>query len=103
MAGILIDFFKADPKYGVTLIGGCQWWWRKEKEKEWAKVFRRFDIISPWSVGRYGDIAGADGFRQNLIVPDLAAAASYGREYMPVIFPGFSWFNLNGGPLKRQN
>ena len=58
-------------------------------------------LFSPWSVGRYGDIAGADNLRQNLIVPDLAEAAANGREYLPVIFPGFSWFNLNGGPLNQ--
>jgi hypothetical protein len=52
-------------------------------------------------VGRYGYLAGADHFRQNLIEPDLAEATAQGREYLPVIFPGFSWFNLNGGPLNQ--
>src|SRR5262249_56903692 len=72
-----------------------------QSDPAWAAVFRSFDIISPWSVGRYGDIPGADNFRQNLIVPDMAEAAANGREYMPVIFPGFSWFNLYGGPLNQ--
>ena len=51
LANRIIDFFKNDPKYGVTLIGGCQLYWRTEKDAKWAKVFRRFDVISPWNVG----------------------------------------------------
>src|SRR6185369_7303596 len=33
--------------------------------------------------------------------PDLADTASHGLDYMPVIFPGFSWHNLNGGLLNQ--
>ena len=99
----VVNFFKSA---GLTVMGGLPTYWRTlnndaQSDPAWAAVFRSFDIISPWSVGRYGDIAGADNFRQNLIVPDMADAAANGREYMPVIFPGFSWFNLNAGPLNQ--
>jgi hypothetical protein len=99
----VITFFKS---VGLTVMGGLPTYWRTlngdaQSDPAWAAVFRSFDIISPWSVGRYGDDAGADNFRQNLIVPDLAEAAANGREYMPVIFPGFSWFNLTGGQLNQ--
>jgi hypothetical protein len=99
----VINFFKSA---GLTVMGGLPTYWRTlnndaQSDPAWAAVFRSFDIISPWSVGRYGDIAGADNFRQNLIVPDMAEAAANGREYLPVIFPGFSWFNLNAGPLNQ--
>jgi hypothetical protein len=99
----VISFFK---NAGLTVMGGLPTYWRTlnndaQSDPAWVPVFRSFDIISPWSVGRYGDIAGADDFRQNLIVPDMAEAAANGREYMPVIFPGFSWFNLIGGPLNQ--
>jgi hypothetical protein len=99
----VITFFKSA---GLTVMGGLPTYWRTlnndaQSNPAWAAVFRSFDIISPWSVGRYGDLAGADNFRRNLIVPDLAEAIAHGRDYMPVIFPGFSWFNLNGGPLNQ--
>ena len=98
-----INFFKAA---GCTVMGGVPTHWRTlnhdaQTNAAWAAVFRSFDIISPWSVGRYGDNAGADNFRTNVITPDLAAATNAGCEYMPVIFPGFSWHNLNGGPLNQ--
>jgi hypothetical protein len=99
----VINSFKAA---GCTVMGGLPTYWRTlnndaQSNPAWAAAFRSFDIISPWAVGRYGDNAGADNFRVNLIVPDLAAAISAGREYMPVIFPGFSWHNLNAGPLNQ--
>lgn len=84
---------------GFTVMGGVPTYWRtlnndSQSDPAWAEVYRAFDIISPWAVGRYGDNAGADSFKQNLIAPDLALATSLGRDYMPVIFPGFSWHNL---------
>jgi hypothetical protein len=98
-----INFFKAA---GCTVVGGVPAGWRTLKndaqtDPAWAAVFRSFDVISPWSVGRYGDDAGADVFQQDVTVPDLAEATKAGREYMPVVFPGFSWHNLNGGRLNQ--
>ena len=98
-----INFFKST---GCTVIGGVPADWRTLKndaqtDAAWAAVFRSFDIISPWSVGRYADDAGADNFARQVIAPDLAAATAAGCGYMPVIFPGFSWHNSNGGPLNQ--
>ena len=99
----VIDWFKAA---GCTVVGGVPTHWRTlnhdaQTNAAWASVFRSFDVISPWSVGRFDDNAGADSFRQNVIAPDLAEATKAGRDYMPVVFPGFSWHNLNGGKLNQ--
>ncbi len=98
-----IGFFKAA---GTTVVGGVPAYWRTldrdaQTNAAWAAVFRSFDVISPWSVGRYADDAGADNFAREVIVPDLVVAAAAGREYMPVIFPGFSWHNLKGGAVNQ--
>ena len=98
-----INYFKAA---GCTVMGGVPVGWRTlnrdaQTNSAWAAVFRTFDVISPWSVGRYGDDSGADNFRKNFIAPDLAEARQAGREYMPVVFPGFSWHNLHGGKLNQ--
>jgi len=106
-AQTVIDHFKSS---GVTLMGGVPTYWRtlnndSQSDPAWATVYRSFDIISPWAVGRYGTTNGADNFKQDLIIPDLADANSHGLGYMPVIFPGFSWVNLmqgmNGSTLNQ--
>jgi hypothetical protein len=53
------------------------------------------DVISPWTVGHYRTQAEADAFRKSFIEPDMALAKRLKIEYMPVIFPGFSWHNLS--------
>jgi hypothetical protein len=83
----------------TTLVGGVPTYWRtltkdSKSEAKWADVYRSYDVISPWSVGRFGDEKGAENFIKNLVVPDLAETKRLGLGYMPVIFPGFSWYNL---------
>jgi len=98
-----IDWFKAA---GCTVMGGLPTHWRTltsdaQTNPGWSNAFRSFDVISPWSVGRYGNITEVDNFRVNQIVPDLADCTSHGIDYLPVIFPGFSWTNLNNGPFNQ--
>jgi hypothetical protein len=98
-----INFFKSA---GCTVMGGVPSYWRtltadSQSNPAWAAVYRSYDIINPWMVGRFADQAGADNFKQNVIVPDLTEATANGRDYMPVIFPGFSWHNLLAGPVNQ--
>ena len=100
-AQALIDWFHKDApeKYRASIMGGVPEGWRTGTNSAhsgaaWANVYRSLDIISPWAVGRFADNAGADRFNQNFIVPDLLETKRLGIEYMPVIFPGFSWRNL---------
>jgi len=99
----VIGFFKSA---GLTVIGGVPPYWRTQKEESkagagWAKVYRSFDIIQPWMVGRFENWQGADDFKRRVIVPDLAEARSLGVGYMPVVFPGFSWHNQKHGRLNQ--
>lgn len=84
---------------GVTILGGVPAWWRERRgdaddDPGWAEVWPKLDVISPWTVGRYADEAGADTYREKNLIPDIAAAKELKVEYMPVVFPGFSWANL---------
>ncbi|MCE9629650.1 MAG: xylosidase/arabinosidase [Planctomycetia bacterium] len=57
------------------------------------------DVVSPWTVGRYGNPADVVRHAERDWKPDIAWCAERGIDYLPVAFPGFSWHNLRGGPL----
>jgi hypothetical protein len=96
VANRILDFLRNDSRYGVTLIGGCQWTWRTEKDPEWAKVFRRFDIISPWNTGNFAKVDGHKQASTGSWPEDLEEAKKAGMGYLPVLYPGFGWTNLKG-------
>ena len=81
---------EAEERYQATVMGGVDatsW----QTNTAWYNVFRMFDIVSPWSVGRYRNNAGADAYRTNYLVPNLQACTQSGIDFMPVVWPGFSW------------
>jgi hypothetical protein len=84
---------------GFTVMAGVPWHWRTLKgdatvDLKLHDVLRGADIISPWAVGRYGTPKDAE-FRINAVhETDVAWCAQHGKDYLPVIFPGFSWRNL---------
>jgi hypothetical protein len=51
----------------------------------------------PWSVGRYKTPEDAEAILKVAQASDLEWVSRYGLEYMPVIYPGFSWYNLSAG------
>lgn len=104
MAQAIIDYFKSDPDYGGNfVIGGVPTFWRtltadSETDPDWANVYRSFDVIHPWMVGRVANDNDIDNFVTNVWQPDLTETANLGIGYMPVVFPGFSWDNLMQQP-----
>lgn len=108
-AAELIDFFKnnPEPRYRVTLLGGVPARWRtltrdSQTDPKWAPVYRSFDIISPWTVGRFSDLPGVDRFYADEVAGDLLETRRLRVGYMPVLYPGFSWHNMNPtAPLNR--
>ena len=52
------------------------------------------DIISPWTVGRYSSLGLVEHHAQACWQPDIAWCREHGKEYLPVVFPGFSWHNM---------
>ena len=93
----VINWFKAN---GCFVIGGVPTNWRTstgDSKPGFNSIYNAYDMISPWSVGRFGDIAGADNFKNNYLAPDLSYCTANNLLYQPVVFPGFAWSNWNGG------
>jgi hypothetical protein len=93
----IIDFFRNNPdaRYRSTLLAGGIADWRSNPT--WAPIFAQVDVVSPWAVGAFGDDAGADNYLETVMKPDLATTKSRGQDYLPILFPGFSWTNLTHG------
>ena len=93
----LIEYLRegAEPRYRTALVGGVPVQWRtltgdSRTDPAWADVYRSFDVISPWTVGGYGDETGADLFKRQLLIPDVEDTAAAGAAYMAVVWPGLS-------------
>lgn len=97
----LIAWFK---EQGYYVIGGVPTHWREcviDSKPDFLDAYRAFDMISPWFVGRFGGLAGADEYLEKQWKPDFDATRELGVDYMPVIWPGFAWWNLHGGPRNQ--
>ena len=101
----LLAFFHADGPYHATVYGGVTTDWRTRTDCVagvcWSDALGQFDVISPWSVGTYVDAASAYAYG-NTVRADIAAATAAGRDYAPVVFPGFSWHNKTPGAPTNQ-
>ncbi len=92
---------------GLTVMLGVPTGWRtldrdSTKDARLHKAIRQADIISPWTVGRYRDGRGVKRHAGRRWKGDITWCRDAGLEYLPVVFPGFSWVNLKGEPEDRQ-
>jgi hypothetical protein len=100
-----LDFFdrlrslSAQNGVNVTLFGTVPRDWRTG-QPQWSKVFRSFDVISPWMPGAIRDSQQINTYVEHTLKADLAETQRLGIGYMPVVFPGFSWANLKRDPSK---
>ena len=71
------------------------------KDPKLLDVLKLADIISPWTVGRYGNTNGAAAYARDVLKPDITWCTAQKIDYLPVLFPGFSWFNMYGENFNR--
>jgi hypothetical protein len=97
----LISWFK---EQGFYVIGGIPTNWREcviDSKPDFQDVYQSLDMISPWFVGRFSGLSGADEYLDKQWKQDFAQTQSLGIDYMPVIWPGFAWWNLHSGPRNQ--
>jgi len=94
----LVEFLTAD---GCSVMLGVPTGFR-ELDRDAVKnpalhdVLKLADVISPWTVGRYRNPAEAKRHGEKTWQPDVAWCAERKLDFLPVAFPGFSWFNMYG-------
>ncbi len=94
----LLDFLKNDPVYGgCSVLIGVPTYFRELgsdciKDTYLHDLIKKCDIVLPWMVGRT-DMNTYDSYRENL-AKDLEWCKKNKVDYMPVIWPGFSWHNM---------
>lgn len=102
----LIDFFKNDPKYGncAVLLGVPTNWRLLERDatsdSKLHDVIKMADIVHSWTPGRYSTIETVNKHKIDFTIKDKEWCDANNLLYMPVVFPGFSWYNLKNGKDK---
>ena len=95
----LVTFLKTDKRYGNnTIMLGLPNGWRELKfdsvsDEKLHQIILQADIISPWTVGRYASPQQARLHAKAVVQPDIEWAKRKNIDYLPVVFPGFSWQN----------
>lgn len=94
----LVTFLKED---GCSVMLGAPTWFRElsrdsVKDPALHEVIQMADVVSPWMVGRYKNASEASNHAEKVWKQDVAWCAEHKVDFLPVVFPGFSWFNMYG-------
>ena len=98
----LIDFLKNDPVYGgCSVMLGVPTYFR-DLNKDCLpdpylhEIIESVDIVLPWMVQRFTPLVHKpmDHIRDHVIA-DLKWTKERGIDYVPIVYPGFSWRNLS--------
>ena len=66
----LIEFLQSR---GCYVIGGVPTNWRTERsdsKSNFMEAYKTYDMVSPWTPGRYRGINEVNNFKNNYLVPD---------------------------------
>jgi hypothetical protein len=100
------DLVRALADDGCAVLVGVPTGWRTgDRDASADPLLREIaalaDVVSPWTVGRYRTADEATRHADRDWAADLAWCRDREIDYLPVIFPGFSWKNLKGRPLDQ--
>ena len=90
----IIDFLKSE---GCSILVGVPTHWRTltidaVSDTRLLELVKQADIVHPWLVGRFNNNT-YEPYRKS-IEEDIKWCKANGKDYMPVLFPGFSWHNM---------
>jgi hypothetical protein len=95
-----VAFLKSEEGGSCTVMLGVPAYWRTLErdavhDKTLLELISKADIVSPWTVGRYRTPEEAASYARKTLEADLAWCKKNDKDYLPVVFPGFSWHNQN--------
>ena len=91
----LFDFFRTPGPYTAYIVGGGDWDWRKTFSPEWRDVMKKLHAWMPWNVANHSTNAeGVKHASMGFWAQDKKECEALGVAWIPVIYPGFSWDNL---------
>lgn len=94
--------------HGCYVVGGVPYYWLKgehDSKPDWLDVYKLYDMLIPWSVGRYRKIETVYKHCEKFWKPDKEFCDAEGIDLQRVIFPGFAWSNWHkhkGVPSKER-
>jgi hypothetical protein len=96
---LIEDLKRGHDAPAAFLVGGVPSRWSSltadsKADPAWAGVYAAYDVLSPWTVGRYANAQEAATYIAGLQKEQQALAARNGQGFLPVVFPGFSSRNL---------
>ncbi len=99
----LIKFFK-DRGYYVVLGVYKKFY---QEQSNLFSAFKKADMISPWYVGSFGwgsNGTDVNNFYTNTVRPQMnwCNQTANNLDFMPVLWAGFSWYNLKGTDFKKH-
>jgi PKD repeat protein len=80
----VINWFKGQ---GCYVIGGVRGEWRTVNDG-YTNTYNAFNMITPWLIGKIGDIATEDNYYTNIKIADQAYCNAHGIDYQATILPG---------------
>jgi hypothetical protein len=79
----------------VSILLGVPYYWRTfgrdtQNNQALHTLIKKCDIIMPWAVGRYK----MENYNNAIVKEDVKWAKENQVDYVPLVYPGFSWGNL---------
>lgn len=89
---------------GCAVMLGIPTGWRDLKrdsvpDPKLHELLELADVLCPWTPGRYRNLDDVARHADRYWAPDIEWCDRHNLEYLPVVFPGFSWHNLHGAKL----
>jgi hypothetical protein len=97
-----LDFLQHDPVYGnCSVMLGVPTFWRSLDsdcipDPYLHELIRRADLVMPWAVQRFSPLLHNDMDRyRDIMLGDMKWCRENNVDYVPCVYPGFSWHNLS--------